>query len=77
MNIVEQIIIVAANELVEDYCAFVNADMEFDGGEYSGRSEPEIPVGVAAAHNLIQELDFYLPNEDFFGSDEAKYPDGY
>lgn len=81
MNIVEQIIIAAANDLLADYCAFVNADTQVDGGEYSGRSEYDVPEGVAAAHNLIQELDYWVGTEasedGFWTSPEAEYPDGY
>lgn len=55
MNIVEQIIIVAAHELLSDYHMFVNADTSIDGGEHS--SDRDVPSEVSAAYDLVTALE--------------------
>lgn len=42
----------AANQLIEDWYSFVEADMKFDGGEFS-RHHLRVPKEVDAAHEFV------------------------
>ena len=76
MNIVEQSIVAAARELVNDYLEWCAADANFDAGEFSERADRTVPPEVMAASELLDLIDHPEDQDDFWTSDEAKYPDG-
>lgn len=56
-NIVEQAIVVAARELVNDYLEWCAADADFDAGEFTCRVERTVPEEVMAASELLDLID--------------------
>lgn len=53
MNVIELLILAAAADHVQDYGDCLQADMAFDGGEFSGSHEYHMPLTVAVSIDLL------------------------